>query len=163
MVLGNHFENLAAQQQTAYSKRRQQQEDRRKAKTIVLSESDAPTKGTPAEEARDVRSAQMAGYRRHKAKEQNDLVCGPYGQQVAPLLATLKALTIDSASALVETVTHAAWIRHTDLATRHAILSLIADAILKLRIRNGLSPFDDAIFDEPPTAFQIIRHGMMGV
>jgi hypothetical protein len=34
---------------------------------------------------------------------------------------------------------------------------MIDDAITRLREQNGLPPFDDAIFDEEPTVFQICK------
>lgn len=147
----------------AAAKRKHQAAERRAAKSVVMSEAEAPMKGTAMEEARDERNALMAGYRRHKAKVRDDLIAGPHGRDVAALVATLKGLTPDSASALVEFVLGAEWIRQTDLDTRHAILSMIGDAIVKLRIRNGMAPFDDAIGDEPLTAFQIIRKDMIGI
>jgi hypothetical protein len=158
----NPFEALAAQQLTATAKRQHAAAEKRAAKSVVMSEAEAPMKGTPAEEARDVRNAQMANYRRHKARERDELVNGPYGAKVGSLLAFLKAMTPDSSDALV-TIAGAAWIKSADLNTRYLILGIIADAIMKLRIRNGLPPFDDAIFDEPKTAFQLIRYDLMGV
>lgn len=159
----NPFEQLAAQQLTAATKRKHQAAERRQAKSVVMSENEAPMKGTPAEQARDIRSAQMAGYRRHKARERDDLVHGDYGAEVAPLLATLKGLTIEFAPELVAAIEAATWIRGADENTKHVLLSIIADAIMRLRVRHGLTPFDDPIFDEPPDAFQLIRKIIMGV
>lgn len=161
----NPFEAVAAAQLTAAAKRKHKDADRRAAKSVVQSDADAPMKGSPAEEARDVRSAQMANYRRHKADERDALCNGPYGEEATQLMAKLKKLTfdIDSACQLTKDVLAEPWLTQVDANTRQVVLSIVADHILRLRMRAGLSPFDDAIGDEPPTAFQIIRKGLMGV
>lgn len=159
----NPFEQLANSQLTAAAKRRHKDTERRASKSIVMSDADAPMKGMPMEEARDARSQQMAGYRRHKANERDDLCQGQYRREMTALVRLLKTLDMDSADRLTADIMAASWLKAADLDTRHAVLSMIADAILKLRVRNGMAPFDDAISDEPPTAFQVIRKEMTGV
>ena len=44
-----------------------------------------------------------------------------------------------------------------DSDTRFQVLRLIDMALVQLRERHGLPPFNDALPDEPPTVFQIIR------
>lgn len=162
MVSDNPFEILANQQLVQAAKRRHKDAEKRAAKSVVLSDKDAPMIGNAMEKARDKRDAQVANYGRQKANELDELLHGPYEREMRGLVAFLKGMTADSADALVS-IANAQWIRDADLHTKHAVLSLIADAILKLRVRNGLAPFNDAIGDEAPTAFQIVRKGMMGV
>lgn len=163
MELGNHFENLASQQMAVSAKRRHAAAERRAAKSIAGSDADAPMVGNAMEQARDERNAQLGRYRRHKAQERDDLCHGTHGREVSALVALMKTVTIDDADKLIAAVLGAKWLREVDLNTRHSVLSMVGDLILRLRIRSGLSPFDDAIGDAPPTAFQIIRHGLMGV
>lgn len=121
---------------------------------------------TPAEKAQKAlteRNAQLAGYRRHKARERDELCNGQYGEHIKAVVAFLKTMTIEDANTLVVKVARAQWLLDSDIDTRHKVLSMIDDAIIKLRIRNGLSPFDDEIGDGTLTAFQLIRLKMLGV
>ena len=44
------------------------------------------------------------------------------------------------------------------MKTRQTALAEISSAIIRKRIIDGRSPMDDSLFDEPPTAFEIIRN-----
>ena len=80
-----------------------------------------------------------------------------HGKALEQLIKMLKHMTLDSADELVAFVQQADWLIHADEHSRMTVLSYIDDAIIKVRIQHGLSPFDDALWDEPDTAFQIIR------
>jgi len=86
-----------------------------------------------------------------------------HGKQLEVLIKMLKNMTLDSADELIEFVRRADWLIHADEHSRMTVLSYIDDAIIKVRIRHGLSPFDDSLWDEPDTAFQIIRRLLTGI
>jgi hypothetical protein len=159
----NVFEQFADSQLTAAAKRRHKDIERRAAKSVVTKESEAPMKGTAREEARDERDALVARYRRAIAQERDELLHGPYGSQISTLQKYLRVMEMEGSGKLVKMVCDAPWLRGADQETKRGVLSMIADAILRVRVRNGLSPFDDSIDPEPPTAFQVIRKSMMGV
>ena len=110
---------------------------------------------------------QLSLYRAWKRGVRKELQA-KHGKQLEDLIKLLKSLSIDSADELVEFVKRADWLIQADEHSKYTVLSYIDDAIIRLRIRHGLSPFDDSIpsFDgtpdeEPPTAFQIIRKLLM--
>lgn len=86
-----------------------------------------------------------------------------HGKALEQLIKMLKHMTLDSADELVTFVEKADWLINADEHSRMTILSYIDDAIIKVRIQHGLSPFDDAMPsldgtpDEEDTAFQIIK------
>ena len=65
-------------------------------------------------------------------------------------------MTLDDGVRLVEFVRAAGWER-ADADTKFEILSLINATITALRERAKLPPINDALPDEEPTAFLIIR------
>ncbi len=82
--------------------------------------------------------------------------------EVGELLAYLKAMKPESAPALVDYIERSTWLLDADDDLKYACLRCISVAIMRLRVRCGLPPFDDAIFDEEPTAFQVIRTILFG-
>jgi hypothetical protein len=84
------------------------------------------------------------------------LLAGPYGARAQSLIAFLETMTLDQGPQLIEFVRAADWHR-TDPDTRFEILALVNHALTALREQHGLPPFDDALPDEEPTAFIIIR------
>jgi hypothetical protein len=82
------------------------------------------------------------------------LLAGLHGVEARTLIEFLKSMTLASAP-LIEQVARGPW-RDADADTRFLVLGLIDAAIIKMREANDLSPFDDALPGEPPTAFQII-------
>jgi hypothetical protein len=70
----------------------------------------------------------------------------------------LDRLELESAAALVACVQHTDW-STISYDVRLTVLHQINAAIVKLRERHGLAPFDDSLpwSDERPTAFEVIR------
>jgi hypothetical protein len=125
---------------------------------VVQSEADAPMKLGPMEQAMADSSAQGRRYARHRRRELKAALQGPDGERWRGLFTVLRALTIEDPGILVEYLHQQHWLMFdADLHTRQFALSLIDDAIVRLRIQNGYPPIDDSIFDEPPTIFEIIR------
>lgn len=69
----------------------------------------------------------------------------------------LRQLTLGHPEALVDYVQKANWLLEADRDTRYLVLSIIGTAIVRLRERNGLEPFDDALPGEDPTVFAVVR------
>jgi hypothetical protein len=65
-------------------------------------------------------------------------------------------MALDDGDRLVEFVRAAGW-AHADVNTRFEILSLINATITALRERAGLPAISDALPDEEPTTFIILR------
>jgi hypothetical protein len=105
-----------------------------------------------AQEARDL----LADWARQRRERVDILLAGPHGKAASALVAFLKAMTLDQAPALIELVEDGPW-RDADPDTRFEVLALVDVAIVNLRERNGLLPFEDALPGEPPNAFLIIR------
>ena len=161
----NPFEQIAEAQLTAAAKARHRAADKRMEKLVVQSDRDAPMVASPADKAMFEASKQFREYQRWLKQRRNDLFNGPYSAQLAELDSMLKALSPESAPALVDWVEYADWLQQADYNTRHNTLSVIGDEIARFRVRQGLAPFDDSLpfLNEPPTAFEQIRYILTGV
>lgn len=103
-------------------------------------------------------------YRKAHRAALTALLNNPFvGDKVSALMTYLKTLGPESAPALVDYIDHSEWLKRADEQVRQECLSIIATAIMRVRIQQGLAPFDDSIGDEPPTAFQRIRQMLVGV
>ena len=65
-------------------------------------------------------------------------------------------MTLDQGAALIELIKGGPW-RHAAAETRFEVLVLIDTAIVGLRTRCGLPPFDDALPGDRPNVFLHIR------
>jgi hypothetical protein len=156
----NAFLETADRQQVAASKRRDKFIERSLAKLVVKSDADAPMVASPSDKAAFERQAQLKHYRAFIAERRANLLQGKYRSEVSELLKILDTLAVVSASGLISFLAKCQWFLHADRTTRQDILSLISTGIARHRVQQGLAPFDDSIFDEPPTAFEIIRSNM---
>jgi hypothetical protein len=111
------------------------------------------------EKVRAERDRQWETWQHTQQKRFEELLAGPYGAAARALVAFLNALTLDQAPELIARIARGPW-RGADPETRYQILRLIDSSIARARERAGLAPFDDALPDEPPTAFQIIREAL---
>jgi hypothetical protein len=84
-----------------------------------------------------------------------DLKTGPHGADVKALRSFLRAMTLESAQDLVDYVARAQWLRDCDADTSFDCFDMICRAVTSLRMRNGLSPFDDPLGDERNAVLQI--------
>jgi hypothetical protein len=89
----------------------------------------------------------------HRAQLE-EAVAGVHHDVFEHLMAELKAL--HSARELVAFISAQDWSAMDD-DTRAVVLHAINTAICRLREKRGLEPIDDALPDQPLTAFQIIR------
>ena len=123
---------------------------------VVQSEKQAPMilRGAEKQIAED--NAQFRRYRRAKAAAYRTALEGPVRVLVKELHDALKQLDLGEPDLLIELVHETDW-QSIDKETRYTALSMIDDAIVRLREQNGLAPFDDALFDEDPTVFEICK------
>ena len=145
----NFFDILGEKQIVQPVKRRMEKADRR-----------AAVEARKKEEKDEAK--QMAYYRIWKREMRAEMIA-LHGVKLETLMKMLKNLTMESSGDLVDYIERADWLINADAHSRITILSYIDNAIIRLRIRHGLSPFDDALDDEDLTAFQIIRKILTGV
>ncbi len=96
-------------------------------------------------------------WRAGKKQQRTELMAGPHGKEIKGLMTFLRTMTLSSAPALITFIERAAWIRAAPEDVRHAVLEIVAIGIGNLRVKEGFERFDDALWDEPPKAFHIIR------
>jgi len=111
---------------------------------------------TAAEKALAERDDLFRLWRRWRHERLEALLAGPHGDAARELVAFLQTMTLDDGIRLVEFVRAAGW-KRTDADAKFEVLSLINVTITALRERAELSPFDDPLPDQKPTAFLIIR------
>ena len=87
-------------------------------------------------------------------KRRKVLVSGPYAGTAEALIAFLKQLSLSDGEELVQMAM--IW-QSAPSTTRFLVLQLISEAMMNLRIRNGMAPFDDPLWDEEDNAFIRIR------
>jgi hypothetical protein len=151
----NPFEQLANAQMVAVTRAKHRAAEKRAAK-VVKSEKDAPMKLSEMEQKQADQSTQTKLWRAfHRAEVQT--VAERHGENWQSLVRVLKGLSLDDGEELIEYIRSQRWLHDADAHTRRVALGLIARAIIRLRQINGLSPFDDSVLDEPPTAFEVIR------
>jgi hypothetical protein len=137
----NHFFAVADRQVVAPVKARQRGAEERRAKHAVHQE----TLGK--------------AYRRWRDERSEALLAGPHGHAARRLVNFLKDMGLHDGAALIRLVDRQQWCS-ADYETRPEILVLIDSAVISLRERHGLAPFDDALPAEPPNAFLLIREAM---
>jgi hypothetical protein len=158
--MSNSFERFAQTQMVAATKAKHkaaETRERNRQVKVVQSEKDAPMKLSPLEQAMEDSSKQFRAYAKSKRAEVQAMLDGPDGEHWRALLQHLKGMTIEDGDALVAYIRKQEWLLDSDRHSREMAISVIGGAIINLRIRNGYSPMDDSIFDEPPTVFEIIR------
>lgn len=95
-----------------------------------------------------------AAYRRWREERLEALLAGPLGDAARGLIEFLNGMTLHDGAALVAAAE--TW-RGADGETRHKILALIDTAVVTLRERHGLPPYDDSLPGEPLNVFLLIR------
>jgi hypothetical protein len=149
----------------AYAESLRKSAERREARLFAKAQTEhsAPMVGTPQEREERDKQKQMARYLKSLTVRKQELLQGPHGEHFARLVKFLDQMDITTAPELIEAVKNSVWLSDTDQTAKNDALWLIDSAIIKLRIREGLPPFDDPLWDQPPNAFEIIRHHLTGV
>lgn len=99
-------------------------------------------------------------YRRERKKQLQALLDGPFGPDVRELLSFMRTMTLSSAPALIALVRKAVWIKALPEEHKYILLRLVSQGIARVREKNGLEPFDDGVYGEPPKAFHLIKNAM---
>jgi hypothetical protein len=108
------------------------------------------------QEALEERSKLFRLWQQWHRKQVEQLQAGPYAAAVQELAGFLETLSLTSGAELIELVRRGPW-RDADADTRFQVLRLIDAALMQLREKHGLPPFDDSLPGEPLTVFQIVR------
>lgn len=112
---------------------------------------------TKAEKQLDEDEVLKRMWRAGKKQQRIELMAGPHGKEIKGLVTFVRTMTLSSAPALITFIERASWIRAAPIDVRHAVLEIVAKGIGDLRVREGFERFDDALWDEPPKAFHVIR------
>ena len=110
---------------------------------------------TRAEKALAERGQQVALWRKWRRERCEALLAGPYAAATHDLLELLDSIGLDDDERLVAHVRAGPW-RSADTDTRFLILAAVDNAIVELRERSNLPPFDDPLGNEP-NVFLILR------
>lgn len=145
----NFFDILGERQIVQPVKRRMEKADRRAAVEARK------------KEERD-KAKQLSYYGIWKREIRAEMIA-QHGVKLEALMKMLKNMTIESSDELVSYIERADWLIKSDPHSRITILGYIDNAIIRLRIRHGLAPFDDALPGEEATAFQVIRGILTGI
>jgi hypothetical protein len=113
-------------------------------------------RATAAEKALAERDDLFHLWKLHRQERLDALLTGPHGAAAHELVVFLQTMTLDDGDRLVELARTGGWAR-VDADTKFEVLSLINSAIVAVRERAKLPPIDDALPDEEPTPFIIIR------
>jgi len=124
---------------------------------IAQSEKDAPMVPRGAAKALQEDAAQLRRYRAFWKQEMKRVLAGPHGDEVWTVMHTLEKLSPQSVDPLLKAMDDVDWFRNANDHTRFVLLGLIDDAIIRMRIRYALAPFDDSLPGEEPTVFEICR------
>ena len=136
--MNDPFEDFANEHQSRHSKRRESKAAER-ARQKELRE----------------RDYLFNEWRKWHAKRKQELLTGPYAEAATKLADFLEHMDIGDANVLVELVESQCW-RMCDDDTRFLVTDLISHAIVYLRERADMEPFDDPI-DGETNAFLTIR------
>jgi hypothetical protein len=87
------------------------------------------------------------------------LLAGPYGAGARALIEFLQRMTLASSDELIDLVQRGPW-READADVRFEILAVTDAAIIALREKQKLPPYDDPLpfGDEKPNTFLQLRH-----
>jgi hypothetical protein len=144
--MSNPFEDLADHGMTAPVKAK-----------IRAAEKRAAMKPTAQEQESIDKRRLLRTHSRWRRRQIKEHLARPYWVEFRELAAFLRKMTINDADRLVDFVKRATWLKSGPYAARFCALMLVGDTIARLRIRNGLPPFDDSLPGEEPTAFEKIR------
>jgi hypothetical protein len=110
---------------------------------------------TRREKALQERNRLSQAHRRWRKEAFNALLKGPHGAAAQTLIDFLDHMQSDGPE-LIAHVSAGPW-RDADKDTRFLILVLVDAAVIRLRERAGLVPFDDPLHDEESNTFLTIR------
>jgi len=156
----NYFDQVADRQLTGAQKSkervRQKWADKRAAKEESI------LKPSPLQKKQAEKAELLKLYRKWRRGIKEKII-EVHGADFAALMRLLRNLNWSSAERVVEFVRGAQWLIDADAETRFQTINFIDSSFCRSRIREGLAPIDDGLFDEPPTPFLKIRKLLFGV
>jgi hypothetical protein len=102
------------------------------------------------------KKALSKAYQRLQQEKLDEALAGPWGYDLYELRYFLACMSPDDAEQLIECVSESKLIKAPE-DIRYIALRLIDEAICALRDRAGLTPVEDSLPGEEPTAFEIIK------
>ncbi len=151
----NNFEQHAEAGKQAHERRREAQTEKRRQRTK------APDIGTPLEQALEARNTLARSYRAAVRKEEAELLIrlleGPHASEVKHFMKFMRTMKLEDGDRFLDLVHDSKWLHDEPRSVRRQILHLIGRTIYRMREREGLPPFDDAIFNEELTVFDRIK------
>lgn len=154
------FAQAAQEMATSALKAKMRAGEKRAAKSrlkVVQSEKDAPMKLSDQDQKLAEQSTQLRRYKAWQREQVKEHLQSRYADHWRTFARTLRDLRLDNPDELIAYVRGAGWLHKADIEVRQTALSLIAGAIIRLRLVNGYAPMDDSLLGEPPTVFEIIR------
>lgn len=127
----------------------------RSTRKKIEREARAPMVPSPAEKAQRERGKQLAQFKQQKAQIRRGMAAGLYGPEIIMLLRLLRR--VPSSQQLVDFVRNSKWLLEASHDTRVDVFEWINAAMVRWRIRHGLPPFDDGLWEEPDTPFVQVR------
>jgi hypothetical protein len=159
----NPFEALVNAQMVEATKRKLEQSRARAEKKqahIVQSDADAPYILGPQEQKLEDQSKQMRSYRAWRKAEYDTMAKHPiYFKHWNEFTHRVLELTPDNGDEFAAYIDEATWLHEAEPGIRRLALSFIANRLIRIRLEQGLAPFDDSLpfSDEEPTLFETIR------
>jgi hypothetical protein len=151
----NAFERQAEMAKPAFERRREAAAEKRKQRTT------APDVLTPLEKALEDRNTLARSYRAAVRKEEGELLVrllqGPDAAEVKRFMSFMRVMKLTDGDRFLDFIHHSTWLEKEPKDVRRQILHIIGRTIYRMREREGLPPFDDAIFDEELTVFDRIK------
>lgn len=141
----NYFDQLAERQLNGAQKAKE------RAKVRVVARREERQRPPSPLELKQQEGAILAKmYRQWKRQIKQELV-EAHGADFAVLMRLLRNLSWSEAQKVLDYLEGAMWLRRADLGTRFATLGYITSSFLRARVRHGLAPFDDGMWDDPPS------------
>lgn len=108
-----------------------------------------------AEKEKEDLSKAYLGWRR---EQREALLNGPHGEKAKKLVHWCTRMSLTDAPEMISRVRAAmVWAEDLEPADRVTLLRMLNNAIVSLRERNGLPPFDDGLPDEEPKAYHQLK------
>jgi hypothetical protein len=139
LIVNNPFVALANRQMTAPSRARMRAAQKRALAKVT-----------------DDRRVLNKVWRQWRAERRAAILNGPFGDAALELIGFLDTVAVADTAMIVGMIEAGPW-RQADADTRFEILSLADAALVSLRERNKLPPFDDLLPGPPRDAFLQIR------
>lgn len=133
------------------------QKAKERAKVRTQEKREAKLRPPSPLEQKQIEGAVLAKmYRAWKRQIRRELI-EAHGRDFAELMRLLRNLHWTDAERVVEYVENAMWLRRADPDTRFSTLGYIDSSLERSRVRYGLPPLDDGLWDEEPGPFIKIR------